>query len=599
MKKLWSIFRGFLTLIGFSVFMLSLLGAWSLFHKPEDKLPAKIVLGYTFYGTPADAPDAPAWLARLMPVDPTLSEVTSALYRAAKDSRVESLAVRLADGNYVWSDVQELRAAIATFRAAGKKTYVFSESFGDLYPGMAEYYLATAFDEIWIQPVGGVAITGFHAEVPYFKKVLDRLGVTPEIIQKGDYKTAPESALLDAMSDAQRETLHGILASMMTDFFDGVSAGRKIPAGKIGGLIDNAPYTALEAKERNLVDTVGYSDQLMLKLFPEEANQKDEDRDMVDAVDYLYSGDHPILKELEKKEAKLTDGNKQINGVALVYVTGMIVSGDSYSDGTMMGEKMAYAGDISDALLDAADDPDTRAVILRVDSPGGSPAASETIRRAVEVVRAKGKYVVVSMGGEATSGGYWVSVDADKIFAQTGTLTGSIGVFGGKASFAGLWSKLGVNWDGVELGANATLWSSNSGFSEPGRAAVQHMLDDVYDAFIDRVAKGRDFAPDIVEGMAQGRVWTGRQAKERGLVDEIGGLRDAMADVAERLGVASIYALDIYQMPEPPTPFDGLRGLMLGGVGVYELLSPVFRETALLRHPELGIVRAQGFAFSR
>lgn len=579
MKKIWVVVRGILVLLGVMVVVLAVAGAMML-REAAPPLPDRMVLTYTFYGTPPDAPDVPAWVLRFMPVEPSLAEVTNAIYKAAKDKRVKALAVRLLDGEYGWADVQELRAAVAAFRESGKGTYVYAESYGDLYPGMAEYYLASAFEEIWVQPVGSVSITGFHAELPYFRKTLETLGVVPDIIQKGDYKTAPENALLDAMSEAQRTTIHGILASMMTDFFDGVSQGRKIPAEKIGSIIDGAPYTALEAKERNLIDTVGYEDELIAKILPDDAQS------LVDAADYLYA-EMPLVPAGH-------DGARAL-GVAVVYVSGMIVSGSPSGPG-FLGEDMAYASDISDAILDAADDDTVGAVVLRVDSPGGSPTASETIRRAVSVAKGKGKYVVVSMGSEAASGGYWVSVDADRIFANPGSITGSIGVFGGKASFAGFWEKLGINWDGVELGANAAMWSMNKSFSEEQRAAVSRMLDDIYDGFIDRVATGRNFGRDVVEEMAQGRVWTGRQAKERGLVDEVGGLRVALADVAQKLGADGVDALDVFTLPQASDPIDELRYFLSSGALALRGMTPVFRSYALMREPLRGVTYADGFA---
>lgn len=592
MKKIWHVLRGFLVFIGVVVVALAGIGVWS-FRAAEPPLPAKIVLSYNFMGTPQDGPGAPQWLSSFMPVDPSLSEITDSLYLAARDKRVTAFVARLSDGDYDWADVQELQAAIAAFKAAGKKTYVYAESYGDLYPGMAEYYLASSFDEIWIQPMGSVAITGFHAEVPYVKKTLDLLGIQPDILQRGEYKTAPESALLEHMSDPQRQTLHAILSSMMTDFFETVAKGRNLPAARIGQLIDAAPYTADEAKERKLVDQVGYADQLMAQLVPD---QKKDDEGFVDAADYLYGDSKKILNNLVKKEKKLAD-KKEKNGlsVALVYVSGMIVSGTTGQSG-FFGESMAYADDISQALLDAADDDNVGAIILRVASPGGSPAASETIRRAVEVAKSKGKYVVVSMGSEAASGGYWVSVDANRIFAQPGTLTGSIGVFGGKIGLGGMWNKAGVNWDSVELGANAGLWSQNRAYSDDGRAAVGRMLDQIYDGFIARVAKGRNFAPEVVESMAQGRVWTGRQAKERGLIDEIGGLHEAMVDVAKKLGVSDVSQLDIFTLPDAPSPLEDIMGFVSGGAQTLSPLKPLLKSYALATHPQWALVHAPSFA---
>lgn len=592
MRVLWKIVRGFLVFIGFTVVALAVAGAISATRERGEPMPARAVLALSLYGTPQDEPVAPRWVDYFVPPEPSLSEVVEALHRGAADKRVTAFAARLAGGDYRWADVQELRAAIAAFRAAGKKTYVFAESYGDLYPGMAEYYLASAFDEIWVQPVGTVTITGFHAEVPYFKETLDRLGVTADILQKGDYKTAPESALREGMSEEQRATLHGIFASMMTDFFNGVAEGRKIPAARLGQLIDGAPYTADEAKERNLVDRVGYMDELIAQLVPDE---KDERQGLVNAIDYLYEADRAPLNQILKEEKKLADTKRKNGSVALVYVSGLIISGDPYGEGPLMGERMAFADDISGAITQAALDDDIAAIILRVDSPGGSPSASEAIRRSVDLARQKGKYVVVSMGSEAASGGYWVSVDADRIYAQDGTLTGSIGVFGGKAVFAGLSEKIGVNWESVAMGGNADLWSPVHPYSDEGRAAVNRMLDDVYDAFIARVAKGRDFSPEVVEAMAGGRVWTGRQAKERGLIDEIGGLYQAMEDVAKKTGAAHVRDLDIILMPEPPEPMEEILSLFASSGQVREWFKPLTQAIVLQRNPSWSLVRMPSY----
>ncbi|HEY8963395.1 MAG TPA: signal peptide peptidase SppA, partial [Alphaproteobacteria bacterium] len=494
----------------------------------------------------------------------------AAITRAATDNRVTALAVQMGTGDYDWADVQELQSAIQVFKDSGKPTYVYADSYGDLYPGMAEYYLATAFDEIWMQPIGTVAITGFQVEVPYFKKTLERLGINPQIEKRGDYKTAPEPAMLEHMSEPQRETLHGILASMMTDFFDAVSKARGLPTDRVGQLIDGAPYTADEAKERMLIDVVGYQDELIQKLIP---NADKRDQDLVNLIDYYDATSSDLMKTVRQKdmprlgESKLDKASKGKNAVALVYVTGMIVPGTAGDQGAFDSQS-ALADDIAWGIYDAAEDDDVSAIVIRVDSPGGSPQASETIRRAIEVAKDHGKYVVVSMGSEAASGGYWIVVDADRIYAQPGTLTGSIGVFGGKPDLSEMWSKLDVNWDSVKLGANAGMWSPNHAYDEEGWAATGRIMDDIYASFIARVAKGRNFSDDVVEGMAGGRVWTGRQAKERGLIDELGGLDTALIDVANHMGVTRD-ELDIFVLPDQPNPLQEVFGWLNGSAKIF------------------------------
>jgi len=311
----------------------------------------------------------------------------------------------------------------------------------------------------------------------------------------------------------------------------------------------------------------------------------------VNALDYLYDASHENLNQVIKKESKLADKDKENNSVALVYVSGLIISDDPSGESAALGERMAYASDISGAITDAALDDSIAAIIVRVDSPGGSPSASEAIRRSIELAKSKGKYVVVSMGSEAASGGYWVSVDADKIYAQPGTLTGSIGVFGGKATFAGLSQKLGVNWDSVALGGNAGLWSPIHPYSDEGRASVSRMLDDVYDAFIARVAKGRSFSPEVVESMAGGRVWTGRQAMERKLIDAYGGLRQAKEDVAKKLGVADVKDLDLILMPEPGEPVEEILGMLAATGQVRNYFKPLVQAIVFERNPSWSAVR--------
>lgn len=589
MKTLWSLIRGFLAFIGFIVFALAAIGAWSL-SADAPSLPDKIVLAYTFNGTPADKPKGPSWLSHFVPAEPSLSELTEALYAAAQDEHVVAFAARLGAGDYDWAKVQELQEALSAFKARGKRTYVYAESYGDVMSGMGEYYLASVFDEIWIQPVGSVAITGFQAQVPYFKKLLENIGVTAEILQKGEYKTAPESALLEHMSDAQRSTLHAILSSMMTDFFESVSKGRKLPAERIGQLIDGAPYTALEARERKLVDEVGYIDQLIAKLELEDKKKQG----LVNVMDYLAADPGKSFNKIIRKDKQLAEKETKNQSIALVYVTGMILP-ESGKGESLLGDHAAYALDIANAIGDAGDNPDIGAIVLRVDSPGGSATASETIRRAVEVAKARGKYVVVSMGSEAASGGYWVSVNGDRIYAQPGTLTGSIGVFGGKANFAGLWDKIGVTWDSVKFGANVSMWSPNEPYAEEDRATLDHMLDDIYDAFIDRVAKGRKFAPEVVESMARGRVWTGRQAKERGLIDAIGGLHVALEDAAQKLG-RPLKDTDVLVMPNGHDKIDDILGFFASGAKILELFRPFQEMLVLARHPEWSWAKTSSFA---
>lgn len=440
---------------------------------------------------------------------PTLRDFLDALDRAGDDARVKALYVHIGDDALALASCQEVRDAIRDFRAKGKFAIAFSESFGEFGPGTRPYYVATAFDEIWLQPLGSVGLIGLHAQIPFFRGTLDRLGIRPSFAHREQYKTAMNSLTESAMTPPQREEVESLLSATSGQIVRGIAAARRLPDTQVGALIDRGPLFAEEAKEARLIDRIGYRDEAVGR-----ARQRaGSGAELMSLSRYLDAAGRP---------------HKSGEKIALIYGTGLITQGGK--DSLFGGTTELSARKLTRAFRQAYRDADVRAIVFRIDSPGGSAVASETIWREVVRARERGKPVIVSMGNVAGSGGYYIAAPADKIVAQPATLTGSIGVLAGKLVIAGLLDKLGITGESAQRGANAAMFSEFEDFSPAGRARLEAFLDVTYRGFKERVATGRRMSADQVEAVAKGRVWSGEEAKERGLVDALGGF-----DVALRL----------------------------------------------------------------
>lgn len=501
----------------------------------------------------------------------TVQALIETLDRAAVDPRVHGLLASLDNAGIDMAHIQEIRAAVKRFRDAGKFAHIYTASFADLGSGIGAYYFATAFDQIWMQPVGLVSVTGLALDMPFGKDTLDKLGVKAQFLHREEYKSAMESFTNSQMSPANREMMTSILNDLSVQLFNDIAQDRKMTASVLQTELDKGVVAGDEALKAGLINRLDYADVLVDEMRESVSGGKDDKEPAL-----VSTEDYHNAMFAEKKTSIGAD-------VALVRVYGEIVPGDEAEAG------MAAGGYIADAIDEATDNPSIKVIVVRVNSPGGSPSASETIRRAIVRAKEEGKKVVVSMGPVAASGGYWVSVDADKIYAMPSTLTGSVGVIMGKFEISGLWEKLGVNWDGVSWGENAHLWSVNAPLSESERAALNAAIDSTYGDFIARVAEGRRMDKEKVRSIAKGRAWTGTQAKENGLVDEIGGLDASMEYAAELAGVSSRSKLKIIELPEPLTPLEQFMNLMDGQVSLGQDLSmlktlePVLKRVETIR----------------
>lgn len=439
-----------------------------------------------------------------------LHDAVRAIAVAAEDSRVTALVARLGGEPISFAHAQELRTAVSAFAQSGKPSYAFAESFSETGNSSTDYFLATGFSEIWMQPSGDLGAFGILIEQPYLRRLLDTLGVQPQLDQRREYKGGIDIFTASEMPEAQRQNLQQLADSLVAQLAQAMAEGRKIGEAEARRLIDTGPHGPDESRKAGLIDRLSYWTDLMAMLDP--------------------NGERAF--ELADYAGHLPEPGKDSAKIALIVASGAIVGG---SADPLFGEEVTAADDIGAAILEAAEDEDIAAILLRIDSPGGSYVASDTIWR--EIVRAKEtKPVVVSMAGVAASGGYFIAAPANAILADRATITGSVGVYAGKFVLSGLWEKLGVGWSRVEAGANAGIWSANAPFTPAQWEKFQAQLDRIYADFVGKVAEGRKLDPAKAEAAAGGRIWTGEDALKAGLVDRIGGLMEAVAvakDLAE------------------------------------------------------------------
>jgi protease IV len=437
-----------------------------------------------------------------------------ALHEAAEDRQVVGLIAKVG-GMWPWATMQEVRRGVQAFAASGKPTLAWAESFGEVgFRDMAAYVLATAFGELWLQPGGGVGLLGVGIETPFVRGTLDRLGIEPQFEQRHEYKNAADVLLRKEFTAAHREALERLAESVFSDAVETIADARGLTHDQVRELIDTGPRTASEAQAAGLVDRLGYRDQ---------AYEAMRDRTGSEA--------ELLFADRWRSRRKIAPPPHRRGHVALVEVRGGISSGRTRR--SPMG-RQAGSDTVSAQLRAAHDNDRARAVVLRIESPGGSALASEVIWREVWRLRESGKPVVASMGDVAASGGYYIASPAEVIVALPATLTGSIGVAGGKLVVDGLLERVGVSTGSVQRGARALMYSPRRGFSEDERARFAATIDVIYNDFVGKVAAGRKRPVAEIEAVARGRVWTGRDALEAGLVDELGALRDAVRIARER-----------------------------------------------------------------
>jgi protease-4 len=470
--------------------------------------------------------------------DQSLTTLLNQFRKAKVDKRISAILLEVEMSDAGWAKAEEIRSAIADFRTSGKPIYAYMEL------GLnKEYYIASACDQIYVTPAGELFITGLAADVMFFRGSLDKLGIYPDIYQIGKYKSAGDTFTRKDMTEAHREFINSFLDDFFNRYVETIASARKKSAEEVRTLIDNAPYGAQQAKDAGLIDGVAYRDDLE-KQIKQKLGYKDSDNLRITKVsDY---------RQVTQESLGLNKGEK----IAIIYGTGDIGSGKSENGPT--GGQSIGSDTMVKALNDAREDKSIKAIVLRVDSPGGSGLASDVIWHAVEAAN-KVKPVVVSMGDVAASGGYYIAAGASKIIAEPSTLTGSIGVVGGKPVMRGLYDWLGISNEYVLRGKNAGIFRETEKFSPDERKKFEEWLSATYyNEFVPKVAKGRNKDQKEIDALGQGRVWTGAQGKDRGLVDELGGLDRAVQVAKELAKIPADKGVHRVILPVPRTFFQEL-----------------------------------------
>jgi len=476
--------------------------------------------GYLALDVSGDMPEEPSsgLSGFLESRPPSIRALVESVDRAGRDPAVKGLLLRVGTLDVGWARVQELRDALVRFRRSGKPSWAHLE-----FAGNREYFLATGCAKVAASPTAMLDISGLAAEVTFYRGTLDKLGIQAQFEGVGKYKNAPNQLTEKGFTPPHREQMEDLVGTLFEQYVRGIAQGRGLEPEKVRRLIDEAPFQAVAAKDSGLVDELLYRDQV-------------EDRipaaGRIDPVRYVKSG-----RGFFDTRPKL----------ALVYAAGDIISGESQA--SPFGGGLVGSDTISRGLRQAREDGSVRAIILRVDSPGGSGTAADAVWREVALAR-RSKPVVVSMGDYAASGGYYISMGADAIVAQPGTITGSIGVFSGKFSLRGLYDKLGISQETVLRGKNASLFSDWQPWTGEQRAKIHELNEAFYRTFVAKAAEGRKKKPDEIEAVAQGRVWTGEEALAAGLVDGLGGLQDAVRIARDKARIPKGEDVQLVVLPQ-------------------------------------------------
>lgn len=481
------------------------------------RLPASAVLHLDIAGPIPEQVSEEPWTELFGPRVTSRQDFRDALVKAKNDARIKAVRVKIRDCFAGLATVQEIREQLQAVAAAGKPTYAFLETAGEGYPGNVPYFLATGCQKVVLGPLGDLTLVGLKAEVPFIRGTLDKLGIEPDFPGIGDYKTARNFYTEKDFTPAHREMTSWLLSSVGRQVAQGIAASRGMSEAQVQALIAQGPYSGPQALALKLVDAVED-----WQAFAEKTAERDGEKlEVVGLRRYLRS-ERP---------------DRQGTPIAVVVAEGAIMRGESgFSPVPVFGGDVMGAETMARVFREVRES-DAKAVIFRIDSPGGSAVASEIIRVEMERTASK-KPVVVSMANVAASGGYWITCGAQKVVADPGTITASIGVFAGHLAMARFWEeKLGVTWGELATTPNADLFGSLHPWTPEQRQVVQAWLDRIYDQFVERVARARGLSREKVDSMGRGRVFTGEQALALGLVDRLGGFDAALEEARKLAGL--------------------------------------------------------------
>lgn len=515
MRKLRGVF------IGVAVGLLVL---WWLMPVGRPSIRDGSTLVFPLSGSYVEATNPPLLTRLLTEAELPFAALLSELKKAERDDRLSAVVLRIRPLAIGWGQAQELRHALERLSAAGRRPIAYLE-LADFSANL-EYYVASAADEVRISPAAVAGVVGLAGEYLFLGRMLEKFGIDFDVAQAGRYKSAVETIAGDAMSEAHREEANSILDSMSQQFVSGIAEGRGVTPEFVQRAIDNGPLGPDELKKLGLIDEIEYFDELKESLGGPVVEAKDYAR-----VDLASVGFDPVAQ------------------FALIYASGQVVLGEGRR--SSMGGPVLASDTVAGALEDAAHDSDIQAIILRIDSPGGSPLASDIVWRAARLAQHSGKPLIASISNVAASGGYYIASGADVILATPGSVTGSIGAYALRPVLAGLLDKLDVEVATLTRGTHAGLALPSTPLSDGTLARLRDQTNSIYRLFVERVAVGRRLEIAEVEALAQGRVWTGEQAFERGLVDQLGGLTEAVERGKQALGLDATADVALVPYPAP------------------------------------------------
>lgn len=472
-------------------------------------------------------------------------QVVDVLAQAAADDNVKVLLVRAPEAGMTPASADEVRQAIARFRASGKTVIAHSQGFMPVGAVMSSYMVASSADQLWLQNTAGFQAVGLSADSVFLGRAFQKYGVKADFEQRYEYKNAVNEFTQSDFTAPHREAMLAWMGSIHDSAIANIARDRKTTPEALKAVIEAGPYSADQALSLKLVDRIGQVEEA--EIAAKEKAGKD--------AKIVKFGEYASMKG-----ARTTSGSGSAkSAIAIVGGEGAIMTGRGANDSPFGGGSNIRSDDTARAIYEAIEDKAVKAIVFRVSSPGGSPEASEQVLAAVRAAKAAGKPVVVSMGAYAASGGYWISSEADWIVAQPSTLTGSIGVFGGKFVLADALGRFGVDMRGLSVGGDyADAFSPTHGFDQGQRAAFAASMDRIYEEFVARVAKGRKLPVERVREIAKGRVWTGAQAHGLGLVDQLGGLEEAVAKARQLAKIPSSETVRFKRFPRPQTPWEAL-----------------------------------------
>nr|AHN97614.1 signal peptide peptidase SppA [uncultured bacterium 12AC_lac13] len=521
-----SVLNGIAKVIAFAVILIIILAGIGLIS--GDGLPSNMVLELDARKSIEDK--TASSILDLGQRSLSVMDIVMTLDTAQRDPRVKGVFIRVGSGDLSVPKAEELREALKRFRTSGKFVIAHSQTFYS--GGLGDYVVAAASDEIWMQPVSSFFSAGSSTSALFLKGLFDKVEATPQFVQRYEYKNVANMFTQTDFTPAHREATLRILQSWYDSSVDEASTDRSLPRDTMVSVLDNSPVTVEEVKEKGLITHIGYDD---------------EARDAAETK----AGDDAEVTEFERyaQAARARRAGPGAPTIAFVHAAGEILEGND--DAPLSGSVDSIYGDVfAKAIREAANDNSVRAILLRVDSPGGSAIASDQILQAVKKAKTAGKPVVVSMGSVAASGGYYISLAADRILALPGTLTGSIGVVWGKVAVGGTMGLVGVTAKELGVGRNALFLSGVTPWNEGQMAKVNQQADIVYADFTSKVAEGRNMPLERVQDVARGRVWTGADALERGLVDELGGFWAAVDDAKMLAGIDADTRVRFKSYPE-------------------------------------------------